>query len=203
MKVTEYTGKFNSNSTTYQLNSCHQTLRSDDSGFKATVKYTELEAHDWAYLKYISRLFEKTNLVSLEFKDNNTLIFEIKPHSTTKEAVITYACFCMFRFVLTYSNTFKEWYKLVKKYPKKNKFKLLLWLNQKHLYVLGGTHTHTFDPRSFYTFDSRDIYISTNCKYRIWEFFSFRTLNPNFKVLKTFITKEEKLAELDKMLKKL
>lgn len=212
MKLESYSGK--SGSSVYNIGSCHGFLRNYRESFTTIVKYSNFTEADDAYYKYIAKLFKKVPKVKFEHNpDKSELIFsieEIKGSDSMeiwiKEAITTYACFCMFRFpIISGSGDFviEEWYKLAKKYPKKSKFKLLLWLNNYHIY---GTPTSSkaFYYHSFYYYNNH-----LNA-YNITSFTDFLdlpiktvSLNELFKVDKTFYNINEKRKYLDSIIKKL
>lgn len=204
MKVKSYIGKFNNDNSTFGINTCHMYLKTNNGGYKSTLIYETITESDKIYLNYISRLFKKvSDIVFKHNKENKTINFEIKPNS---KRGITYACFVLYRFsfiqhceVLT-----KKWADLCKQYPKKNKFKLLLWMNNK--YKNPNTEL-SFYIHNFYL---NDVYLT---KYYIQEMISFADflkkdftypdLNSKFKVEYTFPTSEEKYNKLNEILKKL
>lgn len=201
MRLVKYTGKIN-NYSSLEINQCHGSLRTMHQGYKCEFVYSNETEADVEYYKWLNRIFKKVPKVKLTLNLKLKKIkFEILEPKTTSEVTITYACYCMLRFPIVDRGgiIIQAWYDLCLKYPNKNKFKLLLWINNKHNYNKEGVTQIYY--HNFFTSHSGFIYEMISFSEFIKKDIKNNVLNAQFtKINQSAYNIEQHNSELDKLL---
>ena len=136
MNIKNYNVLRNKDLVTRSISTCHGFLRSGYSEIEININLTNYTKEDVNYFLYLSRIYKtvpdlKMKLVITDKEIEIVLLFKENLNNQYAK-IIKYGCFCAIRFALIHSWFTKKWCELCKKYPKKSKFKLILFLNNLH-----------------------------------------------------------------------